>query len=91
MGVSRNQAAAGALAVTAIGIGVGLILNWLRNREDDDWFSPAAFDDTETTHRASYDQTRDAGPAAMRDENDGKRSACNLLSARCFFTAPSTL
>ena len=69
IGVSRNQAAAGALAVTAVGIGVGLLLNWLRNREDDEWYSPAAFADGEAVDRDNFDQTRSAGPDAMRDEN----------------------
>jgi hypothetical protein len=69
LGVSRNQAAAGALAVTAVGIGVGLLLNWLRNRDDDDFFSPAAFADGEAMDRNNFDQTRSAGPDAMRDED----------------------
>lgn len=68
LGVSRNQAV-GALAVTAVGIGVGLLLNWLRHRDDDQYFSPAAFADGERTHRENFDQTRAAGPDAMRDKD----------------------
>lgn len=68
LGVSRNQAA-GALAVTAVGIGVGLLLNWLRHRDDDEFYSPAAFADGETMNRDNFDQTRSAGPDAMRDED----------------------
>ncbi len=68
LGVSRNQAA-GALAVTAVGIGVGLLLNWLRHRDDDENYSPAAFADGEGVNRDNFDQTRNAGPDAMRDED----------------------
>lgn len=64
-GVSRNQAV-GALAATAVGIGVGLFITWLRQR-DADQPSQVAFAHDEMLDRDNFDQTRSAGPAAMRD------------------------
>ncbi len=68
LAVSRNQAAA-AVAITAVGIGAGVLLNWLWRSESDDYYSPAAFADGETMDRDNFDQTRSAGPDAMRDED----------------------
>ncbi len=68
LNVSRNQAAS-ALAVTAVGIGVGLLLNWLRHRDEDEQHSPAAYANGEDLQRDNFNQTRNAGPDAMRDED----------------------
>lgn len=69
----RSLSTPGALAVGAATLAGAAFFAWERwksDRADDEGgYSPAAFADVES-HRENFDQTRAAGPAAMRDRPD---------------------
>lgn len=69
----RSLSTPGALAVGAATLAGAAFLAWERWKSDraeaEDEYSPAAFADIESD-RENFDQTRTAGPAAMRDKPD---------------------
>ena len=59
---------AATLGAAAAGLGVFLAIRIARRDEEDDGPAPAAFA-VPAAPRGSFDQTRDAGPEHMRDED----------------------
>jgi hypothetical protein len=70
---TASKATIGAVVVAVAAVAGAGMMAWLRYRDEfDDWrqrddYSPAAFAATES-HPENFDQTRSAGPDAMRDD-----------------------